>query len=86
MSPLEVVLVLLTTSRGMSLVEVGVVRILLQQRLFMVGNGRRERGCALFQRDVTGGGQKKGCALTQPFKIPRKSQDSNNNDDNGFTF
>ena len=45
------------------------------------GGGKRKEG------SVTGGGQKKGCALTQPFKTPQKSRDSDDNDDdNGFTF
>jgi hypothetical protein len=45
------------------------------------GGGKWKEG------SVTRGRQKKGHALTQPFKTPQKSQDSDNNDDdNRFTF
>ena len=34
----------------------------------------------------TGGAQKKSRALTQPYKTPRKSQDNNDSEENGFSF
>ena len=33
-----------------------------------------------------GGGQKKSCALPQPFKTPQKSRKYNDSEDNGFSF
>ncbi len=44
------------------------------------GGGKRKEGAC------RGKWQKKGRELTQPFKTPQKSRDSNDNDkDNGFT-
>ena len=64
-----------------------VVRVLQTQHPLEVG-GREKQGVTPIQRRG-GGGQKRGRALTQPFKTPRKSPNNNQDNDDeesGFTF
>ena len=37
-------------------------------------------------KEGVGGGQQKSCALTQPFKNPRKSRDNDDSEENGFSI